>query len=129
MKTLQSTKEKQPILTIDTQNNLLRIHKSTLNILNNPDYVQLFINPSEKIICISAGNPNDYLTHRIDYDKLKSGKSYELYSTPFIRQLKNLFPNEANSIKKRIIGEYLSKYNVTLFNFNNDRPEHYEAMQ
>ena len=35
----------QPILSIDLKKSLIRIHRNTLRLLGDPDYIQLLINP------------------------------------------------------------------------------------
>lgn len=38
----------QPILSIDLKKSLIRIHRNTLRLLGDPDYIQLLINPNSK---------------------------------------------------------------------------------
>lgn len=45
----------QPILSIDLKKSLIRIHRNTLRLLGDPDYIQLMINPNSKMIAIKAG--------------------------------------------------------------------------
>ena len=40
------------IMTIDLKWNRFRIHKSTLNKMGNPQYVQFLVNPEEMLIAI-----------------------------------------------------------------------------
>ena len=44
----------QPILCIDLKKSLIRIHRNTLRLLGDPDYIQLLINPATKMIAIKA---------------------------------------------------------------------------
>ena len=46
----------QPILSIDLKKSLIRVHRNTLRLLGDPDYIQLLINPNAKMIAIKAGD-------------------------------------------------------------------------
>ena len=70
----------QPILSIDLKKNRIRIHKRTLHLLGNPEYIQLLVNPDDRTIAIMKGISSDVLAHRVYYDRIKKGQSCELYS-------------------------------------------------
>lgn len=42
----------QPILCIDLKKNRIRIHKLTLHMLGDPEYIQLLVNPCTHMIAI-----------------------------------------------------------------------------
>lgn len=42
----------QPILFIDLKKNRIRIHKQTLHLLGDPEYIQLLINPVTRLIAV-----------------------------------------------------------------------------
>lgn len=69
----------QPILSIDLKKSLIRIHRNTLRLLGDPDYIQLLINPNSKMIAIKAGDKRDYLAHKVRKYRFETGYSYELY--------------------------------------------------
>ncbi len=78
----------QAILCIDLKKNRIRIHRQTLHLLGDPDYIQLLVNPSKMIIAIRRSFPNDHLAHRVSLRKLPDGICCELYSTDLMRALR-----------------------------------------
>ena len=42
----------QPILSIDLKKSLIRVHRNTLRLLGDPDYIQLLINPNAKMLSL-----------------------------------------------------------------------------
>ena len=53
----------KPILCIDLKKNRIRIHKQTLRLLGNPEYIQLLVNPDIHMIAIRRSVRQDYLAH------------------------------------------------------------------
>ena len=64
---------KTPILSLDLRHNLIRIHKVTLSLLGDPDYIQRTVNPDNQSIVIMK-NSKDHLAHHICYNKIKRTK-------------------------------------------------------
>lgn len=71
----------KPVLCIDLKKNRIRIHKLTLHMLGDPEYIQLLVNPQDSMIAIRKSVRKDYLAHRVRYSKADSRYCYELYST------------------------------------------------
>ena len=42
----------KPVLCIDLKKNRIRIHKLTLHMLGDPEYIQLLVNPQDSMIAI-----------------------------------------------------------------------------
>ena len=55
----------QPIISINFKRNLIRIHKATLDLLGQPEYIQLLVNPDDRTIAIMKGISSDVLAHRV----------------------------------------------------------------
>ena len=71
----------QPILSIDLKKSLIRIHRNTLRLLGDPDYIQLLINPNSKMIAIKAGDKRDYLAHKVRKYRFETGYCKDLLQT------------------------------------------------
>ena len=108
----------KPILSIDLKRNLIRIHKATLNLLGQPEYIQLLVNPDDRSIAIMKGISTDVLAHRVYYDRIKKGQSCELYSTILLQNLKSI-SNRCETMKAyRIYGSYLPDYEIVKFSID-----------
>lgn len=109
----------KPTLLLDFQNNLIRIHRTTLSLLGNPEYIQILVNPNTSLIAIKRCIKNDYRSERIRWDNLRdNNKSCEFYSKQLIKKIQNVFFNSNDTHKYRITGKYVSSENLMLFNIN-----------
>lgn len=57
----------QPILCIDLKKNRIRIHKLTLHMLGDPEYIQLLVNPDSHMIAVKKSVRQDYLAHHVGH--------------------------------------------------------------
>ena len=113
------TKLREPSLLLDLQNNLIRIHRNTLSLLGNPEYIQILVNPDTALIAIRGCNKDDYRSERIRWDTLRdNNKSCEFYSKSLIETIRKVFFNNIDTHKYRITGKYVNSENLTLFNIN-----------
>ena len=55
----------KPVLCIDLKKNRIRIHKLTLHMLGDPEYIQLLVNPKSSMIAVRKSVRRDYLAHRV----------------------------------------------------------------
>ena len=81
----------KPVLCIDLKKNRIRIHKLTLHMLGDPEYIQLLVNPQDSMIAIRKSVRKDYLAHRVRYSKADSRYCYELYSTELLQALRHIY--------------------------------------
>jgi len=79
----------KPVLCIDLKKNRIRIHKLTLHMLGDPEYIQLLVNPQNSMIAIRKSVNKDFLAHRVRYSKADSRYCYELYSTELLQALRH----------------------------------------
>lgn len=105
----------QPVISINFKRNLIRIHKATLNLLGQPEYIQLLVNPDERTIAITKGLCSDKLAHRIYYDRIKKGQSCELYSINLLRNLMTISRQCDINESYRIYGNYFPNYEIARF--------------
>lgn len=108
----------QPIISINFKRNLIRIHKTTLDLLGQPDYIQLLVNPDNRTIAIMKGICSDQLAHRVYYDRIKKGQSCELYSLNLLQNLMSI-SNQCELMKAyRIYGSFLPDYEIAKFHID-----------
>lgn len=107
----------QPALCLDLKKNRIRIHKQTLHMLEDPEYIQLLVNPDKKLIAIRKSISKDHLAHRISLDNL-SGNCYELYSRELLNNLMKVESSLEWNQSYRIYGFLDSKAGVAQFRMN-----------
>jgi hypothetical protein len=108
----------QPSIVIDLKKPLIRIHKSTLHILGNPEYILLLVNPNERTIAVLPSEREDSKAHHVSKYSLRNNKSFELYSTNLIRNLKILQENWENNGIYKIYGFKIQEQNIVKFNMS-----------
>lgn len=97
-----------PMIVIDSKNSRIRIHRSTLHLLGDPEYIQLLVNPERLILAILPGRELK-TANAVRWDKIAESKSCELYSKIFIRQLGRICPNWKENGKYRLYGICISE--------------------
>ena len=112
-----TTMSSQPALCLDLKKNRIRIHKQTLHMLEDPEYIQLLVNPDKKLIAIRKSISKDHLAHRISLDNL-SGNCYELYSRELLDNLMKVESSLEWNQSYRIYGFLDSKAGVAQFRMN-----------
>ena len=106
-----------PVVVIDCPRNRIRIHRNSLHLLGNPDYIVLLVNPVNLTFAI-APSAKLQIAHAVRWERLTDKQCFELYSKPLIQQLCKICPGWASSEKFRMIGEYIRDENVIRFNLN-----------
>lgn len=104
-------------ISVDIKKYRIRLHKAMLHLLENPPYVQLLVNPTDRVVAIRALSKQAAgdQSHRIYQKALSSDNSVEIYSRTFITKLRTVMPelNEGNSY--RIHGEIILSERIALF--------------
>ena len=81
--------------------NRLRIHKVTLNVLGNPEYIYILVNPQKKKIAICEARETDKDVIKIPSDR----KAYcDFYSTELMTQISSLNENIVSNVSYRLTG-------------------------
>ncbi len=101
-----------PSLCIDLKKNRIRIHRHTLHLLGNPEYIQLLVNPTDGKIAIRRSTSKDYLAHKVYLD---SDDCVELYSSYLIENLITLNNNLTNNCSYRLYGIIDTQSEMALF--------------
>ena len=99
----------KPVLCIDLKKNRIRIHKLTLHMLGDPEYIQLLVNPQDSMIAIRKSVRKDYLAHRV---------RYELYSTELLQALRHTGIYLEDNRSYRIYGALNPKECLASFSMN-----------
>ncbi len=93
----------KPMIVIDNKNNRIRIHRSTLYMLGNPEYIQLLVNPERLTLAIMPSQKMK-TANAIRWDRIAGNKSCEIYSKILIRQLGSICPSWKIDGKYRLYG-------------------------
>ena len=63
-------------LVIDTKKRRLRIYKQTLALLDNPEYIQLLVNPEKKMILLCPATSRQASCERIKWKQLNENQCF-----------------------------------------------------
>lgn len=108
----------KPVLCIDLKKNRIRIHKLTLHMLGDPEYIQLLVNPRNSMIAIRKSVRRDYLAHRVRTSGSGSRCCCELYSTELLQALRITNVHLEANQSYRIYGALNSKEGLASFSMN-----------
>ena len=75
---------------IDLKKKRIRIHKKTLHLLGDPDYVQILVNPSTATIALRSSAAQDYRSERIKWSLVSGKQCCEFYSKYLIESLRGV---------------------------------------
>lgn len=109
----------RPAISIDIENAVILIHKSSLRLIGEPEYIQVLVNPNEKTIAVCRSFEKDHLAHRVDFKSIVGKRSYKLYSRNLTDSLHTIYPNWNSGKTYRIYGNYIPALNVIKFCLKN----------
>lgn len=112
---MNNNKDLRPAILVDLKKYLIRIHRDTLRLIGNPEYVLLLVNPNEKILAVLPSDRSDTKAHHISKSSLHNKKSFEIYSTPLMQSLKNISTGWEANKAYRIYGEKVPSQYVIKF--------------
>ncbi len=110
-------KVKPVISIVDRSRKRIRIHRITLHLLGDPEYIQLLVNPASKTIAIRKGSVNDPLSLRV-YPVDSEKDSFEIRSSVLMKSLKMVFTDLKEGNSYRISGQMDSNNEVAQFRLN-----------
>lgn len=102
-------------LVIDPKKCRLRIYKQTLALLDNPQYIQLLINPEKKIILLCPATSYQSACERIKWEQLSESKCCEIYSTSFVGKLMLLSNDWDENMSYKLSGTLLPKQKIIMY--------------
>lgn len=105
----------QPMILIDTAKYRIRIHRTTLAAIGQPEFILLIVNPEEKTIGVMPGRMNDPGAHRVKTPSVKAKNCYELYSAGLTRQLRRVCPEWTPGGRYRLEGSLVPGESLVRF--------------
>ena len=103
------------VISIDLKKSRIRIYKSTLHQLNDPQYIQLLVNPTDRILAIRGDDSRCKESHEVCFSRLRPDICYELYSKQLVRTLMTLIPGLEKNYTYRFTGKVLEAKRIALF--------------
>lgn len=91
----------KPTILIDLAKDRIRIHRVTLNALQNPEYIMLIVNPEEKSLGIMHGKLGDRGVHKV---RIIGKSCYELYSKSLTQKFRLVCTDWVETGKYRLEG-------------------------
>lgn len=79
-------------ISVDIRKHRIRIHKATLNQLGPPKYIQLLVNPDDRIVAVRGLDKKCRESHVVNSTRIRPDNSYELYSKQLVLTLMTLLP-------------------------------------
>ena len=101
-------------ITLDMKKQRIRIHKKTLELLNNPEYVLILVNPHKSAIAVCPTDSEQKDSLKISYDD----SDCEYYSKELMTQLSKLRLFTDQSYTYRIKGNVLNNGRIAIFDMN-----------
>lgn len=96
--------DEYPSVCIDLKKNRVRIHRKTIHQMNDPEYIELLVNPVKGSFIIRTA-PDRKNSHRVKVGRIIDDKKcYELYSREFIREIQKVDRNLKSFGSYRIDG-------------------------
>ena len=82
--------EVRPSLLIDLKKNRIRIHKATLHLLGDPDYIQFLVNPENLSLVIRCSVKADSLALHIRWNLIGGKQCCDFYSYYLLKSLRDV---------------------------------------
>ena len=76
-----------PGISVDFRQNRVRVHKCTLHMLGDPDYIRLLINPENRLIAIQITDGDDPCGHHVRHHTMASKNCFEIHSLQLLENL------------------------------------------
>ena len=105
-------------ITIDLKRNRMRLLKSAVQVLGEPQKVQLLVNPYQKAIMIRSATDDTPGGQTLSVHPTKPYDYYEIYSLHFVQRLQRLFPDMQDCCTYRVHGKPVLKENGIVFLMN-----------
>ncbi len=117
---MTKVKPPKPTISVNIKYSSMMIHKNTLRLLGNPEYIQILVNPTEKIIVLCRSFKSDYLAHHVNKDIfMESRKSLKICSYALLDNLHKIHPAWIKGNTYRMTGEFIPNMNIIKFKMNN----------
>ena len=107
-------------LSVDLKKYCIRLHKATYRLIGQPKYIQLLVNPKERVVAVRAivKGSKDSQAYKINKVRMESDHSYEIYSRSFVEKLWELTDGLDNGYSYRLNGKVYLSQNAAVFPLN-----------
>ena len=105
-----------PYITLDFRKGRIRIYRSTLKMIDCPDYIRLLVNPERQVIAVQASDVNEARALRSAGIRIDSQKDFYLNSRSLTDQLRSCWRWEARK-SYRLSGRVIKGKDVVTFDF------------
>lgn len=104
-------------IAIDLKKNRIRIHKSTLRRLGDPQRVQLLFNPDKRALLISCPSKSisESQDEKVYFDKPGTDGTYQLYSCELMKRIQAVCPELEGHALYYVCGKYVPSMNAAHF--------------
>ncbi len=106
------------IMSFDLKKFRIRIHKSTIHMMGDPQYIQLLVNPEKMTVAVRAMEENEKPgkdAHKVSKQIMSSDNSYEIYSRAFLTKMVEVVGGLEDKVGYRISGVYSSTHKTALY--------------
>ncbi len=103
---MDAYENQKPIVCIDLKKNRIRIHKTTLHMIGDPSFINLLVNPEEKLIAIKKSSAKDKAALRIRDKQLSNGNCVEFGCRNLLLLLNDIDDSWKTNSSYRIYGKY-----------------------
>ena len=103
---MNAYENQKSIVCIDLKKNRIRIHKTTLHMIGDPSFINLLVNPKEKLFAIKKSSAKDKSALRIRSNQLDDGNCVECGCRDLILLLNDIDNSWQINSSYRIYGKY-----------------------
>lgn len=105
-------------ISVDIKKSRIRIYRTTLTQLGLPKYIQLLVNPNDRMIAVRGLDKRCRESHIVSFSHMRTDYSYELYSKELITTLMSLLQDLDGNCTYKLTGEVYSDSKVALFSLD-----------
>lgn len=107
----------QTAMSIDMKKYRIRIHKESLRMIGNPEYIQLLVNVERSQVAIRGMDQNKKGSdaHKVNKAQIQSDFSYEIYSQSLLTKLRSAFPQFEKNCTYRLTGTAFPENRAAVF--------------
>ena len=105
-------------ISVDIKKSRIRIYRTTLAQLGLPKYIQLLVNPNDRMIAVRGLDKRCKESHIVSFSHMRTDYSYELYSKELITTLMSLRQDLDGNCTYKLIGEVYPDSKVALFSLD-----------
>ncbi|MCD7751585.1 MAG: hypothetical protein LUI10_07590 [Lachnospiraceae bacterium] len=112
--------EKTAGLTVDLKRDRIRIHKTTLTLMNNPKFFRMLVNPQTKCIIVENCDEMSDGAYRVGSMATNNG-SFEVYSSHLVHEIADCAGfHDYTSVK--LLGQQIHGQNAVFFRMESGHP-------